>query len=116
MIQRFTVTISVNVDINDRPEGVTLEQIAEMMTHDKWSDGRYPFHTEMLQEGLRYQIKLAIQGATFTQMRVKYGHEMIEEGTGSYSLANRKTEEAVASVSVYMAESIQAAEIKPCST
>lgn len=112
-IQRTRVTISLNLDINDLPAGVTLEQVAEMMTHDQWSEGRYPFYTEMLHEGLRKVVLAAISEATFKLMLDRHPGEYVkyttEYGHGETSVAYLEQEKAMKTVGVYNSDSIKAA-------
>lgn len=114
-IQRVNVTITMKMDLCELPEGITFERIAEMMARDKWSDGRYPFHTELLHEGLAQHLRLAVRDAVMEQMHLKYGSESVKTpgGTGTLSLAYLKADEAFKPVAVYPVDSIQAATIEP---
>lgn len=73
----FNVTITLPVWIHDIPEGVTLEQAAKIMTYSQWNEGRYPFDSELIHEGLRRVIQYAFREALGEQLQEKYGREMV---------------------------------------
>lgn len=111
-IQRVAVTITLNVDVCNLPEGATLEEIGRQMTKDEWNEGRYPFHTEMLHEGVQEKVCKAIGEIVRNQMRAKHGNEMVAVENGETSLAYLKTQEAMRDVSAYVNDSIKAATIE----
>lgn len=112
-IQRVKVTISLDVDLCDLPEGVTLEQVAKKLTLDYYSDGRYPFYSEMLHVGLDKSIQSAVEGATIDLMVTRYGNEVVLVPNGSYSRAYHESSQATKAFHAYVSESIKEARIEP---
>jgi hypothetical protein len=111
-IQHVKVTITLAVDINGLPEGVHLDQVETKMADSHWNEGRYPFYTEMLQEGLSRQVKEAIWDATVKHMLDKYGSERILIENATMSKAYHEAGKAMKSVAVYCMDSIKDARIR----
>jgi hypothetical protein len=111
-IQRVAVTITLNVDLCNLPEGVTHEQVAEMMTHDMWNEGRYPFYSEMLHVGLSRSLKQAIGKVVSKKMMAECGNQVVVNGNSTTALWHIKTEEMMKGVGAYVNDSIKAARIE----
>lgn len=108
---RHSVTITLNFDTMDLPAGVDMDEVAKMLTCDEWSDGRYPFYTEMLHVGLGHMLKYAIGAAVGKQMEKKYGRQTVKEGNTEWSVAPRETEKAMQGVYAGIRDSIKDAKI-----
>jgi len=78
-LQRVNITITLPAVIHDLPEGVTFEQVAQAMLRDRWDEGRYPFHVEMIQEGLEQEVHWAIRAVVYERLREIYGGEMVPD-------------------------------------
>jgi hypothetical protein len=100
--QQMKLTVTLDIDVMNLPEGVTLDKIAEMFNHDQWDEGRYPFYVEMAHEGLRQRVTSAIGDATQELMSAKYGHEMIVEDDGNTQTSKSYHETGLVMKAVYV--------------
>lgn len=93
----------MNIDFSVRPDTATLRleipieawegkidpRIAEMFNEFAldWSDGRYPFSSEMLMHGLYECLKQATEMLIHKDMHDKYGNEQVPDVDGKGSTA-----------------------------
>jgi hypothetical protein len=112
-IQRVAVTVTLNVDVCNLPEGITWDQVAEMLQRNTWDEGRYPFHREMIHEGLAKALEGAIGAAVWQQMQEQHGNATITTKSGTASLACAEAEKAMRGVSAHVFDDIRAASIGP---
>jgi hypothetical protein len=108
---QHSITITLNFDTMNLPADLDMDIVAKMLTNDEWSDGRYPFYTEMLHVGLGHMLKRAIGDAVAKVMEKKYGRETVQDGSTTWSRAHLKTEEAMKGVSAHILDSIKEAKI-----
>jgi hypothetical protein len=80
----YYVTVTLPVWIADIPPGVTIERVEKLMAFDRWDEGRYPFHEELVQEGLKRMVQYAFRQALNELLHDKYGNESVpdEDGRG----------------------------------
>lgn len=108
-----TVQLSFSLNLHGVPETVTPDQIAEAITRDQYSDGRYPFHAEMMYEGVRQVVRDAIRYVVENQMFDKFRNEMIvsEDGSSSTSRAMLEANTLLQGMSVFIRGSVESASV-----
>lgn len=110
--QKLKLTVTLNIDVLNLPEGITLDGISEFLNHDHWDEGRYPFHDEMAHEGLRQRVTRSIGEAVQLMMAAKFGYERIEEGASSTLRSYVETRELMKTVYVGVSDSFKDAKLE----
>jgi len=78
----YTLTLTFKAHTWDVPADSDItEQIENVFR--AWRDGRYPFHVEMVQNGIDEIVKTALYNCCLKRASQKHGSKMIETRPGS---------------------------------
>ena len=72
--------ITVSFDLIDNQTGISNEDIASRLSSvlSFWEDGRYDFPTELMFEGLKIALKMAIYNCIGKKLQKEFGGEVTE--------------------------------------
>jgi hypothetical protein len=77
----YTLTLEFKLSTLGEPIDPDVAVMLNRILSD-WSDGRHPFSSEMVTEGLRICIKNAVYHTCQKKAQEKYGNEMVTSGNG----------------------------------
>jgi len=83
-MNNYTLTLEFRLSTSDKPIDPDVAVMLNRILSD-WHDGRHPFASEMIVEGLQHCLKEATYQACQKRTSEKYGNEMVDTALGCRS-------------------------------